>query len=327
MKPMVQVLRQLPPMIHPDLLAGAERFDDAGVYRVGEGLAIVLTTDFFPPLVDDPYTFGQIAAANSLSDVYAMGGEPIVALNIVAFPDNTLDMSILADILRGGADKVLEAGAVIAGGHSVRDAEIKYGLAVTGRIDPDRIVRNAGAQPGDVLALTKPIGSGVLTTAAKKELITEADLAEAIAVMTALNRPARDAMLAADVHAATDITGFGLLGHAFEMADAGDVTLSIDAAAVPLMARTLDFARQGLVTRAHKSTLEHLGDRLEISGVDELLVKVLADAQTSGGLLVSIPADKADTFLNEYARLAGTPWAAAVIGRVEPRGAAAIQLH
>lgn len=316
---MAQVLRHLPAMTHPNLLAGAEHSEDAGVYRLGEGLAVVLTTDFFPPLVDDPYQFGQIAAANSLSDVYAMGGEPVAALNIVGFPDDKLDVSILEEILRGGADKVLEAGAVIVGGHSVRDAEIKYGLAVTGTIHPDRIIRNSGAKAGDALVLTKPIGSGTLTTAAKKDLIGEVDLAEAIAVMSLLNRTARDAMVSVGVNAATDITGFGLIGHAFEMADASGVTLVLDAAAVPLMARARDLAAQGIVTRAHKSTLEHVGDRLDANGVDETLVRLLADAQTSGGLLISVPADRAEA-LRAACGVSRLGMAApAIIGRVEPR--------
>lgn len=319
---MAQVLRHLPAMTHPNLLAGAEHFEDAGVYRLGDGLAIVLTTDFFPPLVDDPYAFGQIAAANSLSDVYAMGGEPVAALNLVGFPDDKLDAAILEEILRGGADKVLEAGAVIAGGHSVRDSEIKYGLAVTGTIHPDRIIRNGGAKPGDALVLTKPIGSGTLTTAAKKDVIAEADLGEAITVMSRLNRAARDAMVSVGVNAATDVTGFGLIGHGFEIADASDVTLVIESAAVPLMARARDLAAEGIVTRAHKSTLEHVGDRLDTDGVDETLIELLADAQTSGGLLISVPADRANALVAACDR--DIP--ASIIGRVEPASPHRIRL-
>ena len=317
MEPLAQVLRQLPAMDDPNLLAGVADCEDAGVYRLSDDLAIVTTTDFFPPLVDDPYVFGQIAAANSLSDVYAMGAEPICALNIVGFPDDQLDMSLLGEILRGGADKVLEAGAVIAGGHTVRDAEIKYGLAVTGRIDPNRIVRNGGAKPGDKLVLTKPIGSGVLTSAAKSGRIPVDQLSEAVAVMCLLNRAGRDAMMAVGVSAATDVTGFGLVGHAYEMAQASDVSLVIEASAVPLMAQTFDLAKGGCVTRAYKSTLERLGTKLLADGVDETLVTVLADAQTSGGLLIAVAEDKVDRLIEAYGSQPSGIAPPTVIGRVE----------
>ncbi|MCC6360924.1 MAG: selenide, water dikinase SelD, partial [Phycisphaerales bacterium] len=217
---MVQVLRQLEPMTHPDLLVGSETFDDAGVFRLSEDLALVQTTDFFPPLVDDPYDFGRIAAANALSDVYAMGGEPLTCLNIVGFPDKELPPEVLVDILRGGAAVAREAGAVIVGGHSVRDAEVKYGMAVTGRVHPRRVLTNAGARPGDRLVLTKPLGSGVLCSAVKSGRMDASELAEAVSVMTALNKAGRDAAVAVGVHACTDVTGFGLIGHAFEMAEA-----------------------------------------------------------------------------------------------------------
>ncbi|HEY3246442.1 MAG TPA: selenide, water dikinase SelD, partial [Phycisphaerae bacterium] len=268
MEALAQVLRQLPRSSHPNLLVGTEHFDDAGVYRLSDTLAIVQTVDFFPPLVDDPFTFGQIAAANSLSDIYAMGGQPLTALNIVGFPDKELDAQILCDILCGGAERIEAAGAVIVGGHSVRDAEVKYGLAVTGTIHPDHVVTNGGAQPGDVLVLTKPIGSAQLTTAAKSGKITESDLAEAVAVMIELNAGACQAMLEVGVSAATDITGFGLLGHAFEMADASGTLLEIEAAKVPLMNLALQLARDGVLTRAEKSNRAHLGDRLNVGRVD-----------------------------------------------------------
>jgi len=322
---MAQVLRQLPSVKHPDLLVGSDLFDDAGVFRIGESLALVQTVDFFPPLVNDPFTFGQIAAANSLSDVYAMGGRPITALNITGFPDKDLPTDILVDILKGGAERVTEAGAVIVGGHSVRDSEIKYGLAVTGLIHPARIVTNAGAQPGDRLVLTKPLGSGVLTSAAKSGKMPEADLAETIDVMIELNRGAAEAMQEVGVHAATDITGFGLIGHGFEVAAASNVTLTIDAAAVPLMADTLRFARDGVVTRAHKSTLAFVGDRFKAEGVDETLVKVLADAQTSGGLLISVPADRCDKLVSLCRR--NRCRCAAVIGTVSPSSTHAVVLQ
>jgi len=326
MQPMVQVLHALPAMNHPDLLAGHQHAEDACVWRLADGVAIVQSVDFFPPLVDDPYVFGQIAAANSLSDVYAMGGEPLVALNIVGFPDDKLDLELLGRILRGGADKAAEAGVVIGGGHSVRDAEIKYGLVVTGRVHPDRFIRNGGARPGDRLLLTKPIGSGVLTTAAKRGRIKPEELAEAVAVMTTLNRSACDAMIKVGVHAATDITGFGLIGHAFEMAEASDVTIVLEAGAVPLMGRTLELGAAGCVTRAHKSTLAHLGTRLSSGGVDDPLVNVLADAQTSGGLLMSLPPGRVDAFLSAYGKPPPGLPAPAVVGHVEPASSVRIRL-
>lgn len=310
----MQVLRQLPRPSHPDLLVGHDHFDDAGVFRIDEKTALVQTVDFFPPLVDDPFAFGRIAAANALSDVYAMGGTPLTAMNLVGFPDKNLPLEILAEILRGGAERVAAAGAVIVGGHSVRDAEIKYGLSVTGRVDPNRIVTNAGARAGDKLILTKPIGSGTLTSAAKNDLIGEDDLSEAIDTMIALNRDACEAMVAAGVTGATDITGFGLVGHAYELAQAGGVGLRIEAGRVPLLKRAREFASQGVLTRAHQGTIAHVGKHLRADGVDETLRNLLCDAQTSGGLLICIAADRADELLADlHARGVA---AAAVIGEV-----------
>jgi selenide,water dikinase len=289
-----EVLRRLPASSHPDLLVGPEHWSDAGVFRLSDELALVQTTDFFPPLVDDPFIFGQIAATNSLSDCYAMGGRPITCLNIVAFPDNELDIEILSQILAGGACKVAEAGAVIVGGHSVRDSEIKYGLAVTGVVHPKSFFTNRGAQVGDRLILTKPLGSGVLTSAAKVGKLAPGELDEAIAVMTQLNSGAAEAAKSADAHAVTDITGFGLLGHASEMAQASGVTIRIRASAVPLLRDTLKHAGSGSLTRSWKPTLENIGPRLRYHGVDELLVRVLADAQTSGGLLIAVAPDRVE---------------------------------
>lgn len=314
----MQVLRELPVTEHPDLLVGTNHYDDAGVFRINETTALVQTVDFFPPLVDDPYEFGRIAAANALSDVYAMGGEPLTALSIVGFPDEELPIEILGEILRGGHERVTAAGAVIVGGHSVRDAEIKYGLAVTGKIAPDRIITNGGAKPGDRLVLTKPIGSGVITSAAKKGKVDDDELSETIAVMVKLNRSGRDAMVAVGVSAATDISGFGLVGHAFEIADASGVTVELDSASVPLLPRTLEFAGKGFLTRAYKSTLGHLGDRLQATAPDPTLVNVLCDAQTSGGLLISVSQERSEklvTALNENGALC-----AAQIGTVRERG-------
>ena len=322
---MAQVLRQLPLVKHPDLLVGTDHLDDAGVFRLTDSLAIVQSLDFFPPLLEDPFTFGQIAAANSFSDIYAMGGKPITALNIAGFPDTVLPPDILVEILKGGSERVAAAGAVIVGGHSVRDVEIKYGLAVTGTIHPARIITNAGARPGDRLVLTKPLGSGVLTSAAKAGKMPESDLAEAIDVMIDLNRQACEAMLAVGVHAATDITGFGLTGHAFEMADASAVTITIDAKAVPLMAGTMEFAKEGELTRTHKTTLANIGDRFGAGAVDETLVKLLADAQTSGGLLISVKQSRCDELVSSLHEN-GTK-CAVVIGRVDPASNKAIVLE
>lgn len=311
------MLRGLPTTTDPNLLIGPEYNSDAGAYRLRADLAIVQTTDLFPPLVDDPYTFGQIAAANSLSDCYAMGARPITCLNIVGFPDKELPLSILEAILAGGASKVMEAGAVILGGHSLRDAEIKYGLAVTGVVHPDEIITNRGARPGDRLFLTKPIGSGVMTSAAKSGKIPPEDLAETIAVMTELNAAAAAAAREAGVRATTDITGFGLVGHACEMAEASNVTIALRAADVPLIGPTLDLARSGVLTRAWKSTLDNIGGRLEATGVEQALLGVLSDAQTSGGLLLAVAPDRAELLRT---RLQDAGVLDAEIGEVRPPG-------
>jgi len=311
---LAQVLRSLPKPSDPNLLVGSDHLDDAGVYRLSDDSALVTTVDFFPPLVNDPYTFGQIAAANSLSDVYAMGAKPLCVLNIVGFPDKELPAEVLQEILCGGAERVAAAGAVTAGGHSVRDAEIKYGLCVTGLIPPDRILTNGGAKPGDVLILTKPLGTGTLTTAVKTGKMDESDLTEAIDVMIDLNAAACAAVLEIGVHSVTDVTGFGLLGHAHEMADAGGVTLQIESGKVPLMQRVMDLAREGVLTRIHSATVAHLGDQLSTGNVDDVLISVLADAQTSGGLLIAVAKDRADRLVAALQKR-GTK-AAAIIGAV-----------
>jgi selenide,water dikinase len=282
------------------VLIGPEGFSDAGVLRVAPGLALVQTVDFFPPLVDDPFLFGRIAAANSLSDVYAMGGAPVSALNIVGFPDKELPLSVLSDILRGGADACAEAGAAVLGGHSVRDAEVKFGLAVTGRVDPDRLVTNRAARPGDVLVLTKPLGTGVAVTANKKGLIPADAFAAATASMARLNRAACEVMIAHGVRAATDVTGFGLLGHAGGMAVSSGVTLEIDSAAVPMLPAVRELGAAGGFTRAAKSNAEFYADRLAVApGVPDDTVKALFDAQTSGGLLMCVPPDRLDALLRD----------------------------
>ncbi len=312
-----QVLRELPGTTDPNLLVGADHFDDAGVYRLNASTALVTTLDFFPPLVDDAFVFGQIAAANSLSDIYAMGAKPLAALNIVGFPDKELPIEILGDIIRGGAERVTAAGAVVAGGHSVRDSEIKYGLSVTGVVHPDRILTNGGAVVGDALVLTKPIGTGVLTSAAKERKISQEDLAEAVDVMIDLNAGACEAMLRIGVNGVTDITGFGLIGHAHEMADASGVTVELRARSVPLLQRTLELAAGGTVTRAHKSNLEYVGHRFVSKSIDETLVNVLADAQTSGGLLIAVPAERVDALVAALEE--NKTRSTAVIGEVKPR--------
>lgn len=322
---MAQVLRQLPAFRHPDLLVGTETYDDAGVFRLRDDLALVQTVDFFPPLVDDPYDFGRIAAANALSDVYAMGGEPLTALNIVGFPDQELAPEVLVEILRGGADVVREAGAVIVGGHSVRDAEVKYGLAVTGTVHPGRIWTNTGARPGDLLVLTKPLGSGILTSAVKRGKLPESALHEAIRVMTTLNRGARDAAVNVGVHACTDITGFGLVGHAFEMAEGSGATITLHARSAPLMDHALEMARAGVLTRVAGGARTFLADQLMVAeAVEPPLAGVLMDAQTSGGLLFSVAAARCEDLLAQL-RETGTP-CAVVVGRVDPLGGARIRV-
>ena len=294
---------------------GFEAASDAAVYRLREDLALVATLDFFTPIVDDPYWFGQIAAANSLSDVYAMGGRPALALNIVCFPKEG-DKGLLKEILRGGAEKVREAGAVLAGGHSVDDQEIKYGLAVIGLVPPEKFITNARAKPGDVLFLTKPLGTGIIATAIKGGLADKNVEARAVRVMATLNKAAAEAMVAVGVSAATDITGFGLLGHALEMAQASGVKMVISASKVPLLKEALEFVRLGLVPEGDYENLRFCEKLVEISPeVTQELVFLLHDAQTSGGLLVSVPREKAKAFYQEL--LKKGVFEAAEIGYVE----------
>ena len=285
------MLRAFPSQANSNLLVGLTAPDDAAVYRISDEQAIISTADFFPPVVDDPYAYGQIAAANALSDVYAMGGGPLFALNLAGFPDD-LDLEILGRIFQGGADKVIEAGAVIAGGHTVTDEEPKYGLAVTGQVHPDRIFTKAGAQPGDLLVLTKPIGTGVITTAHKRDCVSPAHLAEATASMCRLNAGAARVLQQLTVHACTDVTGYGLLGHAMEMARHGNVRFAINAQAVPLLSGALDYAQDDVTpggldrNRAH---LEAEGLLTLDENVPPALAALLFDPQTSGGLLAAVP--------------------------------------
>ncbi len=288
---LAQVLRSLILPDHPNLLVGLRVSDDAAVYRIADDLALVQTVDFFPPIVDEPYTFGAIAAANALSDIYAMGGRPILALAIAAFPEE-LPPSVISAILQGGADKVAEAGAVVAGGHTVVDKEPKYGLCVTGLVHPDRITAKAHARPGDTLLLTKPLGTGVITTAHKRGVVVEAHLQAAIASMTRLNRRAAELAETAELHSATDVTGFGLLGHAAELARNSSVAIEIVLDRVPLLPGALDYARGAIFPGGLGRNREYLlGDgfvRLA-DGLDSARTQLLFDPQTSGGLLFALP--------------------------------------
>lgn len=311
-------MRGLPQFSDPNLLVGPEDFSDAGVYRLADHLAIVQTLDFFPPLVDDPFVYGQIAAANSLSDVYAMGARPRTVLNIVGFPDDKLDLKILHEILQGGADRVLEAGAVVVGGHTVRDAEIKYGLSVTGVVDPDRLLTNRHAQPGDALVLTKALGTGFVTTAFKAGRCPEQVLEAACASMVQLNAAGSEAALAAGAHAVTDITGFGLAGHAVEMAQASGVTVVLELNRLPLLPGAESLARGGNQSRASETNRQFAEQTMRIEGKpDPTRLELIFDAQTSGGLLISLPADRADELVSRARETGAT--ATCVIGSVEPR--------
>lgn len=298
---LAQVIRSLPPAApNPDLLVGLDTSDDAGVYRLSDELALVQTVDFFTPIVDDPYSFGQIAAANAISDIYAMGGTPLTVLNIVAFPIATLDKQVLADILRGAADKVREAGATLVGGHSIDDKEPKFGLAVTGLVHPDKVRTNAGAKPGDKLILTKPIGVGILTTSIKKDQLTEAEVAGVTAVMAALNKTAAQAMSGYAVNACTDVTGFGLLGHAMEMAKGSRAGLRIHKERVPLLPRVRELAEKGFVPGGTKNNYAHVQSSVRFPDtMDQTDRWILCDAVTSGGLLIAVPAAEAEPLLRE----------------------------
>ncbi len=293
---------------------GLETTDDAAVYKLNEEQAIIQTLDFFTPVVDDPYVFGQIAAANALSDVYAMGGAPLLALNIACFP-TCFSVEVMGAILRGGADKVREAGALIAGGHTISDEEPKYGLSVIGLVHPDRIITNAGAQVGDVLVLTKPLGTGIILTAAKAGLAPASLLAIVEESMAALNRNAARAMAAVSVSACTDITGFGFLGHIHELAAASKVAVEIDVDNVPLFPQLVDLASQGLVPGGAYRNREYLKDKVSFPAkIDGGLREALFDPQTSGGLLFSLPAGKATGLLAELAGQGVT--GARLVGRV-----------
>jgi len=314
-----RALEHLPPSpADPDLLVGHSTFDDAGVYRIAPDVALIQTVDFFTPIVDDPHDYGRIAAANSLSDVYAMGGTPRTALNIVGWPESGLDPAILGAILAGGAEVAARAKCVIVGGHSVRDEEIKYGLSVTGTAHPDRIVTNAGARPGDALVLTKPLGTGILTTALKRGARTGDEIAGAVAEMIALNGPAMEVALRHGVRAATDVTGFGLAGHAVQMADAGDVTLAFAADALPAFPGAAELA-SGHLPGGGETNRSFYGPSVAFGdGVGPAVRALVFDPQTSGGLLLSVPWEAADEVVAAV-RGSGRE-GAAVVGEVGTRG-------
>jgi selenide,water dikinase len=307
------------------LIVGTETSDDAGVFRLRPDLATVHTVDFFTPIVDDPYTFGQIAAANALSDIYAMGADPLTALNIVGFPRGQLDLEVLADILRGGAERVRAAGAVVLGGHSIIDAELKYGMAVTGVVHPDRVIRNVGIREGDALILTKPLGTGIISTALKRRKASAASVRAAVASMIALNKTASAAMRTFPVHACSDVTGYGLLGHAFEMASGSGVTLVLEARKMPLLPGARRFAEQGHLTGGCRRNRDYLKDTVAIERtVRGSLVEIALDPQTSGGLLIALPEGEATALLDNLR--AGGVEAATIIGYATARQDVSVKL-
>ena len=282
------------------MIVGVETSDDAGVFRLRSDLAIVNTVDFFTPIVDDPYVFGQIAATNALSDIYAMGAEPRTALNIVCFPKGKMDIRVLGEVLKGGAEKVQEAGAVVVGGHSIIDEEIKYGMAITGVIHPDKVIRNVGIQEGDALILTKPLGTGIISTALKKGKASKESVQASVASMITLNNTASKIMRNYPVHACSDITGYCLLGHALEMASGSSVTLILESAKLPILHRAPRLAEKGYLTGGCKRNRDYLKDKITVDkSIREGLVEVAFDPQTSGGLLIAVAQKYAAKLVDE----------------------------
>ena len=301
--------------VDPNLLVGLDRADDAGVYRVSDDLALVQTIDFFPPMVDDPYSFGQIAAANALSDVYAMGGTPKTAMNIVAFPAKTMDLSVLRLVIEGGLDKMREAGVVLVGGHTVEDSELKYGLSVTGYIHPDRILTKRNLQCGDCLVLTKPIGTGIIATAIKAGLADQGVTERVTAAMATLNRAAAAIMQDFSVHACTDITGFGFLGHLAEMTVDSGYGVRIKAGQVPVYPEALEWAAMGLIPAGAYNNRSFRGSFVEFGAeVSQRMQDLLFDPQTSGGLLIAVAPGDAEQLV--HALRTGGVEAAAIVGEV-----------
>lgn len=308
-----------------NVLVGFDKADDAGVYRLRDDLAIVQTVDFFTPIVDDPFVYGQIAALNSINDVWAMAGTPLTALAITCFPKKGVEPAILGEIMRGGLETLNKYGVTLIGGHSVDSEQIMFGYSVTGVIDPQKIATNAGAKPGDVIILTKPIGTGVISTGIKFEKTSAEVAASSVATMLTPGKYAAEAMHECEIKGATDITGFALLGHAWEMATASAVTIEIDAAKVPLLAGALELAAAGLLTSGDKTNRAYIGSDIEIDpGVDQSLIKLLFDPQTAGGMLITVPADRADDLLT---RLRDNYPRAEKIGRVIEPGRQSIVIR
>lgn len=309
-------MRDLPLVHHPNLLAGFEHAEDAGVYKLSDDTAIVQTVDFFTPTVDDPFVFGQIAATNALNDIYAMGAKPLTAMNIVCFPIKIMDISVLRDVLQGGLDKIREAGALLVGGHSVEDNEIKYGLSVTGIVHPDKVLYNRGAKAGNRLIMTKPLGTGIISTAIKAQEASERQIKQVVDCMTMLNKRASEMIIeSGGIHACTDITGFGLLGHACEMLEGSDVGIKINAAAVPVLDGVCDLMERGLIPGGlYRNKDFRIKQVTKEKTCPDWLFDLLFDPQTAGGLLFSISADKAENLI-EKMRAAGIT-DAAVIGEV-----------
>ena len=314
---MKNLLSSLPQQADPNLLVGFETSDDAGVYQLNDTQAIVTTADFITPPTDDPRLFGQIAAANALSDVYAMGGRPLTCLNLLAFPANKLGQEILHGIIAGAAEKILEAGAVLAGGHSIKDEEPKFGLAVTGMVHPQKIWRNNGAQVGDALLLTKPLGSGVLLNANLKGWVNQEAIEECFRQLATLNRVAAETLQAFNVHAATDITGFGLAGHVLEIVQGSKVTIEIEIQNLPWLPEAVAMYERGMTTGTNQANRKLVEDDVKFPA-QQVMQELLVDPQTSGGLLVSLPAEEAEIALNKLHE-AGVP-NACLIGQVIPRG-------
>ncbi len=304
----------LPRQDDPNLIVGLERADDAGVYKLSSELAIVQTVDFITAIVDDPYTFGMIATANSLSDVYAMGAKPVTAMNIIAFPSDTMDISVMTQVLSGALAKLNEAGVTLVGGHSIKNDELKYGLCITGIVHPEKVVTKSAAKVGDKLILTKPLGTGILNTALKAGMLQAETRGRLTEQMVKLNDKAAEAMVSIGANACTDITGFGLIGHACEMAENSGVSIEIFCDKVPFIPETLEFARMGLIPEAMYANREFRTNMVKGSKVDDELLSVLHDPQTSGGLLISVPLEKAEALLASI-RQAGDE-KTAIVGQV-----------
>ena len=296
------------------MLRSIDRLDDAGVYLISADTAIIQTIDFITPIVNDPFSFGQIAAANSISDVYTMGGRPVTAMNVVCFPSGEMDIDILKEILRGGLDKIHEAGASLMGGHSVNDPEMKYGLSVTGVVHPDKLITNSGTRIGDSLVLTKPLGTGVMSTALKNRLISEKEMKEALKSMTALNKIAAELMIEMGAHACTDITGFGLIGHASHLIQEGETGIEFDFGAIPFFAGVMELSQKKVYPGGLGRNRDFYAPNVEFKGrIPEYKRNLLFDPQTSGGLLVALPPQKAELFIK---KLRQSKVNAAIIGKV-----------